>query len=99
MYPIDTYRITPNVFGRQRWQAEVEGAQLSRFARRAYSAEAAHAKISADEENAFQGRFTFMQGFWLPATMPLRRIHDKLCQQVEAAKRRRYSRKYHAQNR
>lgn len=93
MYPIDTYRITPNLFGHTRWQAEVMGAQLSRFARRAYSAEAAHHKMSADEELTFRGRFNFWQNFWLPASAPVYKLHDKICRIVDEQCRRRRLRK------
>lgn len=98
MYPVDAYRITPNLFGRQRWQAEARD-QKARFARRAYSAEAAHMKMALDEEGTYRDRFLFMQEVWLPLSKPLYLFHDKLCREVEAAKRRRYSRKYRAQNR
>lgn len=86
MYPIDTYRITPNVFGHTRWQAEAL-TQRSRFARRAYSAEAAHAKMSRDEEATFNDEFNFMQKIWLPASAPFYRLHDKFCRFVQERRR------------
>lgn len=99
MWPVVAYRITPNLFGQQRWQAEIASDHPANLhARRAYSAGVAHAKMSNDVEGNFQGRFLFMQSVWLPAVMPLHRLHDRLCQAAEAANRRRYSRKFHRQN-
>lgn len=92
MYPIDTYRITPNLFGHTRWQAEALD-QRSRFARRAYSPEAAHMKMSADEELTHLGRFNFWQNFWLPASAPVYKLHDKICRIFEDRRRRRRHRK------
>lgn len=92
MYPIETYKITPNLFGHTRWQAEAQD-QRSRFARRAYSAGAAHAKMAADEELTFRGEFNFWQKVWLPASAPVYRLHDKICRIVHDRRRRRSRRK------
>ena len=88
MYPIETYRITPNLFGFQRWQAEITG-QRSRFARRAYNPDRAARKIARDESNIYDGGLRFMQSVGLPLTMPLRRWHDRICQGVEQRRRQR----------
>lgn len=87
MFPIETYRITPNLFGKTRWQAEIDG-QRSRFTRRAYSPQAAARKISRDENAIYDGKSRFMQNVWLPLTMPIRRRHDRLCQALERRRRR-----------
>lgn len=89
MYPIESYRITPNIFGIERWQAEISG-QRSRFARRSYDRGRAERKIARDE-NALYDHDTlrFMQTIGLPLTMPLRRWHDRLCQQVQRDRRNR----------
>lgn len=87
MFPITSYKITPNLFGVMRWMAEIDG-QRSRFARRAYSKRAAEAKISRDENHLYEpGGVTFMQGIFLPLTMPLRRWHDRLCRRAELRRR------------
>jgi len=88
MYPTTSYPIALDLFGRTRWQAEIDG-QFSRFARRAYSQEAAERKIARDEE-ALRGRghITFMQRWVLPAVVPLRRRHDRLLRTVNAKRRR-----------
>lgn len=88
MFPITSYKITPNLFGVTRWMAEIDG-QHSQFARRAYSQRAAEAKISRDENHLYEpGGVTFMQGVVLPLTMPLRRWHDQLCRSAEIRRRR-----------
>ena len=92
MYPITSYKITPDLFGRTRWMAEIDG-QHSRFARRAYSQNAAERKISRDENHLFKpGGVTFMQGIFLPAAMPIRRWHDRLCHTVDQRRRARRAR-------
>lgn len=89
MYPITSYKITPNLFGVTRWQAEIDG-QRSRFARRAYSQNAAERKIARDENHLCEpGGVTFMQGVFLPLAMPLRRAHDRLARRVEQRRRER----------
>ena len=91
MFPITSYKITPNLFGVTRWMAEIDG-QRSRFARRAYSQNRAEAKIARDENALYGTGVTFMQGTFLPLTMPLRRWHDRLCRAAEARRRQaRYS--------
>ncbi len=79
MYPITSYTVTPDLLGRTRWMAEIDG-QHSRFARRAYSRDAAERKIARDENAYWAGHITFMQRWFLPAAMPVRRWHDHLCQ-------------------
>lgn len=88
MYPITSYRVTPDLFGRTRWMAEIDG-QHSRFAPRAYSQDAAERKICRDENAYWDGRITFMQRWFLPAAMPARRAHDRLCQRAERDRRNR----------
>lgn len=88
MYPIETYRIAPNLFGVERWQAEITG-QRSRFARRAYDPDRAARKISRDENGIYDGGIRFMQNVGLPLTMPLRRWHDRLCRAAESRRRQR----------
>lgn len=89
MFPITSYKITPDLFGRTRWMAEIDG-QHSRFARRAYSRSAAERKISRDENHLYEpGGVTFMQGMFLPAVMPIRRWHDRLCRIAEQRRRAR----------
>lgn len=91
MFPITSYKITPNLFGVTRWMAEIDG-QHSRFARRAYSQSAAERKISRDENHLYEpGGATFMQGIFLPLTMPLRRWHDRLCRRAERRRKTRRS--------
>lgn len=88
MWPVTSYRVTPNLFGRDRWMAEIDG-QHSRFARRAYSQNAAERKIIRDENHLYEpGGVTFMQGVFLPATMPLRRFHDRLCQRAQQRRKK-----------
>lgn len=92
MFPITSYKITPDLFGRTRWMAEIDG-QHSRFARRAYSQSAAERKISRDENHLYEpGGVTFMQGVFLPAVMPIRRWHDRLCRMAEQRRRARRAR-------
>lgn len=89
MFPIASYKITPDLFGRTRWMAEIDG-QHSRFARRAYSQNAAEQKIAHDENHLYgPGGVTFMQGVFLPLAMPVRRWHDRMCQKVEQRRRMR----------
>lgn len=78
MYPITSYPITPDLLGRARWQAEIDG-QRSRFSRRSYSRDRAEQKIARDENALWDGKVTFMQRRFLPAAMPLRRWYDQLC--------------------
>lgn len=88
MFPITSYKITPDLFGRTRWMAEIDG-QHSRFARRAYSQSTAERKIAHDENHLYDpGGVTFMQGVFLPAVMPIRRWHDRLCRAAEQRRRR-----------
>lgn len=90
MYPVTSYPITPDLLGRVRWMAEIDG-QHSRFARRSYSRSRAEAKICADESAYWNGHITFMQRWFLPAVMPIRRWHDKLCQRAQQRRKvRRY---------
>lgn len=89
MFPITSYKITPDLLGRTRWMAEIDG-QHSRFARRAYSQRAAERKIARDENHLYEpGGVTFMQGTFLPAVLPVRRLHDRLCRAVEQRRRMR----------
>lgn len=89
MFQITSYTITPNLLGRTRWMAEIDG-QHSRFARRAYSQRAAERKISRDENHLYEpGGVTFMQGVVLPFTMPVRRWYDRLCRAAELRRRQR----------
>lgn len=89
MYPITSYKVTPNVFGVTRWMAEIDG-QRSRFARRSYSRDRAEQKIAHDENHLWDtGRETFMQGIVLPLMMPIRRAHDRLCRAVDQRRRMR----------
>jgi hypothetical protein len=87
MFPIEVYRITPNLFGQQRWQAEITG-QRSRFARRGLSYAAARRKMARDENRIYDGGTRLMQTVWLPLTMPARRWHDQLCFERERARKR-----------
>lgn len=89
MFPIESYRISPNLFGAERWQAEITG-QRSRFARRSYDRNRAERKIARDENAIYDGGIRFMQNVVLPITMPIRRCHDQMCQ--EAARSRRQNR-------
>lgn len=90
MFPIESYPITPNLFGRVRYQAEIDG-QRSRFARRSYNRDKAERKISSDESEFWAGRISFMQAAVLPATAPLYRLHDRLCRAVQQLRKvRRY---------
>ncbi|QIG58129.1 hypothetical protein SEA_CAPTAINREX_41 [Microbacterium phage CaptainRex] len=91
MYPITSYTVTPDLLGRTRWMAEIDG-QHSRFARRAYSREAAERKIAHDENAYWDGHITFMQRWFLPAAMPVRRLHDRLCQAVQRRRKVRRAR-------
>lgn len=92
MYPITSYRVAPDLFGRTRWMAEIDG-QRSRFARRAYSQRAAERKIARDENHLYEpGGVTFMQGVVLPLMMPARRAHDRLCRAVDQRRRWRRAR-------
>lgn len=89
MYPITSYKITPNLFGVTRWMAEVDG-QHSLYARRAYSRDAAERKISRDENLLHEtGKRTFMQRVILPWTHPLRGWHDRICRAAEQRRRAR----------
>lgn len=89
MYPVTSYPITPDLFGRTRWQAEIDG-QYSRFSRRSYSRERAERKICRDEEALRgQGRVTVMQRWVLPALVPLHRPYDRLCRRVQQARKER----------
>lgn len=78
MYPIDTYEITPNLFGHKRWQAEMDNQPVP-FTRRAYSPERASLKLAWDIELYWQGKPSIMQEVVLPLMIPLRRLHDRLC--------------------
>lgn len=91
MYPITSYPITPDLLGRVRWQAEIDG-QFSRFARRSYNRGRAERKIARDEE-ALRGRghITFMQRWGLPLVVPLHRRYDRL---LRAVQQRRKVRRY-----
>lgn len=89
MFPITSYKITPDLFGRTRWMAEIDG-QRSRFARRSYSRDRAEQKIAHDENHLYEpGGVTFMQGVFLPMAMPVRRWHDRVCRKVEQRRRTR----------
>ena len=83
MFPIESYRISPNLFGVDRWQAEITGQR----SRRAYRRAAAERKIAHDENAIYETGVTFMQGVFLPLTMPLRRWHDRICQAAERRRR------------
>lgn len=82
MYPITSYPITPDLFGRVRWQAEIDG-QRSRFARRSYRREKAEWLISHDESALWDGRVTFAQRVTLPLLAPLRRKYDRICSDAQ----------------
>ncbi|OZD48634.1 hypothetical protein CH252_19085 [Rhodococcus sp. 06-1477-1B] len=86
MYPIESYRVAPNLFGVVRWQAEITG-QRSRFARRAYSQTAAERKIANDENALYDGGTRLMQTLVLPLTAPIRHWHDQLCQRADRRRR------------
>lgn len=85
MYPITSYPITPDLLGRVRWQAEIDG-QHSRFARRSYSRDKAERKISRDENLYWEGHISFMQRWFLPMAVPFHRRLDKV---YRAAQQRR----------
>lgn len=89
MYPITSYPITPDLLGRVRWQAEIDG-QRSRFARRSYSRDKAERKIAHDENQLWDGHITFMQRWWLPLTVPLHRPYDRLLRKVQQRRRVRH---------
>lgn len=91
MWPITSYPITPNLFGRVRYQAEIDGQRVQ-FARRSYSRDKAERKIAHDENVFWEGSTTFMQGFFLPATRYLYRAHDRLCRAVQQRRKVRRAR-------
>lgn len=87
MYPIDTYRVTPDLFGRTRYQAEADPYPL-RFCRRAYSEDAARRKLARDLDAHFAGRASVMQKFLLPVLVPVRRRVDRLARRLEQRRKR-----------
>lgn len=90
MYEIISYQVTPNLFGRPRWQAEITNQHV-RFCRRSYSRKNAEEKIRRDENAYWDDNRpeTLMQTLWLPMTIRMLRLHDKACRWADKRRKAR----------